>query len=55
MTRYCVNATVAVDAWTFLEADDAEAALEHAGHLRESDFELGDPVHVEIIGVEEDE
>ena len=53
MTRYCINATVEVDAWTYLAAETEEDAREQAASFRATDFELGDPLDVTIRSVDE--
>jgi hypothetical protein len=54
MARYCVNATVTMDAWTHIEADDLEEAREQASTLTPREFETGDPFDHDIVSVELD-
>ena len=55
MTRYCVNATVELDAWVYVEADTPEDAVDEAETRPVSDFETGEPVGVSVGYAEEDE
>jgi hypothetical protein len=51
MPRYCVNATIVSDAWTYVEAETHEDATEQASTLAPREFELGDTLGVQIESV----